>query len=140
MPSYSKTILYVDDDDDDVTMLRSALEMVSGEHQLLDAPDGIQALALLRQLQDKKELPGLVVLDINMPRMNGKETLVALQKDEALSCIPVVLFSTSSSILDKNFSMERNVELIVKPFDFKSLYITANKLLSYCRHSLSFVA
>ena len=84
-------------------------------------------------MQEADELPCLVVLDINMPRMDGKQTLVALQKDEDLSAIPVVLFSTSSSALDKSFSKAKHVELITKPFDFKSLYVTAHKLLSYCR-------
>ena len=133
MNTYRKTILYVDDDVDDIAMLRYAIETVDSGHQIIEATDGLHALNLLNQLHEKNELPCLIVLDINMPRMDGKETLAALQVDRKLASIPVVLFSTSSSIGDKSFSKEKNGELITKPFDFKSLYITANKILCYCR-------
>jgi CheY-like chemotaxis protein len=133
MKSYRKTILYVDDDPDDVAMLRHALESVDSEHQMVEAYDGIRALELLHQMLQKDELPRLIILDINMPRMDGKQALVALQKEEAFTHIPVVLFSTSSSLLDKTFCELRKVALVTKPVDVTSLYITAHKLVSYCR-------
>jgi len=132
MKAYSKTILYVEDDADDIAILRYAIEIVDPEHQLVEANDGIQALELLRQMQEQDKLPCLIILDINMPRMDGKQTLIALQSNAAYSSIPIVFFSTSSSAMDNGFSKQRNVALITKPFDFKSLYITANRLLSYC--------
>jgi CheY-like chemotaxis protein len=132
MTSYQKTILYVDDDQDDLALFREAVRAVDSHHLIVEAFDGLHALELLQQMRSRSELPCLIVLDINMPRMDGKQTLVALQKDEVLASIPVVLFSTSSSQLDKAFSETKRVELISKPFEFEALYRTVGRLLSYC--------
>jgi CheY-like chemotaxis protein len=78
-------------------------------------------------------LPCLVVLDINMPRMDGKQTLIRLQSDSELSTIPVVLYSTSSSELDKTFSKARKGELITKPISYDTLAATVSRLLAYCK-------
>jgi CheY-like chemotaxis protein len=132
MISYQKTILYVDDDQDDLVLFREAVKAVSCEHHIVEAYDGIDALELLKKMNEKGELPCLIVLDINMPRLDGKQTLVAIQKDSELASIPVVLFSTSSSQLDKAFSQAKHVKLITKPFEYKELYQTINRLLSFC--------
>jgi len=127
-----KAILYADDDPDDLALFREAVTALGEQYYIIEAMDGMHALELLRQMQESNEMPCLIVLDINMPRLDGKQTLVALQNDPALSSIPVVLFSTSSSVLDKTFSQSKRVELITKPFDFRTLYDIAGKLLSYC--------
>ena len=133
MTSYTKTILCVDDDPDDLAMLREAIGEIGTDFQIHEAFDGVHALELLRQMHGSGILPCLIVLDINMPRMDGKQTLVALQKDPKLSAVPVVLFSTSSSHLDITFSRAKHVELITKPIDYKALRDAADKLLSYCK-------
>jgi hypothetical protein len=65
--------------------------------------------------------------------MDGKQTLIRLQGDRVLSAIPVVLYSTSSSELDKTFSKAKNVELITKPINYDNLTFTVNRLLAYCK-------
>jgi CheY-like chemotaxis protein len=122
----------VDDDVDDLMMLRHAIEVLDSEHRVVEACDGIDALKLLNQMKESGTLPCLIVLDINMPRLDGKQTLVAIQEDQALASIPVVLFSTSSNLVDQTFCEAKHVQLLTKPFDFKALYIAANKILSYC--------
>lgn len=133
MNTNPRTILYVDDDPDDLAMLREAIHEVGSDYQIQEAFDGVHALQLLRQMADEGRLPCLIVLDINMPRMDGKQTLVAIQNNDMLAAVPVVLFSTSSSSLDKTFSRAKNVELITKPIDYRALQSAANRLLSYCR-------
>lgn len=133
MSSYPKTILCVDDDPDDLAMLREAINEIGTDFQIHEAFDGVHALELLRQMNEAGALPCLIVLDINMPRMDGKQTLVALQKHKTFSTIPVVLFSTSSSMLDITFSKAKHVELITKPIEYKSLLTAADRLLSYCK-------
>lgn len=128
----NKTILCVDDDEDDLSMLRETIKEIGTDFRILEAFDGLHAMELLQQMKDSGELPCLIVLDINMPRMDGKQTLVALQNHKDFSAIPVVLFSTSSSHLDKTFSQMKKVELITKPLDYKTLFVAARKLLSYC--------
>lgn len=133
MNAYQKTILYVDDDQDDLALFRQAVKKINSDHQIVEAFDGIHALAMLKQMTETGELPCLIVLDINMPRMDGKQTLMAIQKDNTLSSIPVVLFSTSSSALDKTFCEAKHVELVTKPFELEALSRTASRLLSYCK-------
>lgn len=132
MKTVQKTILYADDDADDVSMLKEAFQEAGKNYQLVEAFDGIHALEILNQMQERGKLPCLIVLDINMPRMDGKQTLVAIQKHPVFARIPIVLFSTSSSTLDKTFSQAKHVELITKPFEFNAFYQTATRLLSYC--------
>lgn len=132
MNTQIKTIVYADDDADDLSMLREAIGSIAVDYQIIEAFDGVHALEILHQMQESGALPCLVVLDINMPRMDGKQTLVAIQNNPALSQIPVVLFSTSSSTLDKTFSQAKHVELITKPFEYGVLQKTASRLLSYC--------
>src|SRR5947209_5453969 len=112
MNSYSKNILYVDDDPDDIAILKDAIETLDTEHHLVTACNGNNALEVLQQMNQDGELPCLIVLDINMPCRDGKETLIALQQENKLAAIPIVLFSTSSSLLDKAFSELRKVELL----------------------------
>jgi CheY-like chemotaxis protein len=131
METNAKTILYVDDDPDDLAMFRMAVETLGSEYRIVEAFDGVQALTLLMQMQQSDALPSLIVLDINMPRMDGKQTLVAIQSKPELACIPIVLFSTSSSHMDKVFSESKKVELITKPFSFETLRAITHKLLRY---------
>lgn len=130
--SKNRTILCVDDDPDDLELLTKALEIVNREYQVIEARDGADALAKLRVMHTENNFPCLIVLDINMPKMDGKETLVALQQEDHFYKIPVVVFSTSSSALDKLFFAKKNVELITKPINFENLVNVAKRLLSYC--------
>ena len=132
MTTLNKTILCVDDDKDDLLMLRDALHEMGGSYDILEASDGVEALAVLQEMKTSSKLPCLIVLDINMPRMDGKQTLVALQKDPQLASVPVVVFTTSSSTLDKTFCAAKKVEMITKPFDYATLFTVAQRLLQYC--------
>lgn len=130
METTPKTILYVDDDPDDLALFRMAIEEMGSDYRIIEAFDGMHALALLEEMEKNDTLPKLIVLDINMPRMDGKQTLVAIQNKSLWASIPVVLFSTSSSHLDKLFSESRQVELITKPFNLETLQKVTHKLLS----------
>ena len=127
-----KTILCVDDDADDILLLKEAISKIDAHYQIVEAADGVEALSVLHQMNDKDDLPCLIVLDINMPRKDGKQTLVEIQDHPTLSNIPVVLFTTSSSSIDIRFSEQKHVELITKPIDVAHLAITARRLLDYC--------
>lgn len=130
--SHSHTILYMDDDQDDLQLLREALNRVDTHYRLLDAADGIAGLELLERLAATGELPCLVVLDINMPRMDGRRAFQAIRQNPALAHLPVVIFSTSSSELDKLFFRGKNVEYITKPIHFDHLVAVAEHLLEHC--------
>ena len=130
--SVTPTILCVDDDVDDLYLLRKAITTINPTYQITEAYDGVDALQRLKDLQEKNELPSLIVLDINMPKMDGRETFLAIKNDEQLSHIPLVILSTSSSVLDRIFFHSKNIEYITKPINFDTLLAIAKKLLSYC--------
>jgi CheY-like chemotaxis protein len=127
----TKTILYIDDDQDDIELLQRAIDSLDSRFQMLTAFDGEEGLQQLSILHSENRLPSLIVLDINMPRMDGRMTFLNLKADEHLSTIPIVVFSTSNSPLDRLFFERGNVEYITKPVSFDHLVTVAKRLLSY---------
>ena len=133
-------ILCVDDDADDVIMLQEAFEANGCRYDIKTASDGEDALRQLSLMQEQEALPCLIVLDVNMPRVSGRDTIVALQSDQTLAAIPVVAYSTSSSATDKNFFSRYNVAFFTKPTYFKELASVAANMLHYCRPPFGSVA
>jgi CheY-like chemotaxis protein len=126
------TILLVDDDTDDREMLESALGALKTLHKIIEAGNGLECLKKLDSLMQTGELPCLIVLDINMPRMNGKETYLTLKANKNFRNIPIIIFSTSNAEADKRFFSHEKVEYIEKPIQYKALLEAAKKMLSYC--------
>jgi CheY-like chemotaxis protein len=126
-------ILLIDDDMDDVLLLKEALLSLDSDCSVLTALDGNKALAGLKEARDNnKVLPNLVVLDISMPIMDGRQLLAILKSEEKLKGLPIVVLTTSSNISDINYCKQFDTELITKPFELSQLYKIAEKLLSYC--------
>jgi CheY-like chemotaxis protein len=91
----NKTILIIDDDDDDDDreLFSDAINEVDSAIQYVAVKNGEEALTLLK---DKNTaLPDYIFLDLNMPRMNGKQCLAEIKKDERLRFIPVIIYSTT---------------------------------------------
>jgi CheY-like chemotaxis protein len=126
-------ILCVDDDPDDLHLLQIALKEVGSNHKIVEAYNGEEALIMLKEMKHNGNLPCLVVLDINMPKIDGKQTLVSIQKDEEMKSMPVVVFTTSSNPLDQLFFAKKNVEFITKPIQYNTMFEVANRLLSFCK-------
>lgn len=129
------TVLVVDDDPDDRDMLQSALKDVDVSHHLIEANNGVEALMKLEELSKQGKLPCLVVLDVNMPKMDGRETFLAIRNNKKLSKIPIVIFSTSDSLLDKTFFQRHDTAYFVKPVNFTELRKTASRLIGICYHN-----
>ena len=107
-PSQPVNILLVDDDDVDVKAVVRALKQLKIANPLVRAKDGIEALEMLRS-EDQVPLPYLILLDINMPRMNGIEFLAELRKDSALSSAIVFVLTTSQADEDKMAAYSKHV-------------------------------
>jgi CheY-like chemotaxis protein len=107
-------ILLVEDDAADALLIRDALLERAPDHVITRVEDG---LAALRHLNDPMlPRPDLIVLDLNMPRMNGHELLEILKKDEVLKVIPVVVLSTSQAPKDVVGAYKRHANAyIAKP-------------------------
>lgn len=125
-------IVCIDDDADDLMLLKEAFRSLQFRYRLVEAYDGLEGLNVLKNMVNGGELPCLVVLDINMPRMDGRETFNAIRALPALAEVPVVIFSTSSSPMDKLFFAKKNVEYFVKPINFNQLQSVAAAFLSIC--------
>jgi len=123
-------ILLVEDDEVDVMNVKRAFEKNHIANPLFVAGDGIEALEKLRN----GEVPQgrrLILLDLNMPKMNGIEFLHELRKDANLSPTPVVVLTTSNNERDKIEAYNLNVAgYLVKPVtfsEFSELMVTLNK-------------
>jgi len=95
-------VLLVDDDPGDVDLTQEVLELAKVRLSLNTVEDGVQALEYLRQEGEYHDVtrPDLILLDLNMPRKDGRETLDEIKTDENLKGIPVVILTTSNSDKD----------------------------------------
>ncbi|MBD3221011.1 response regulator [bacterium] len=127
------TILYAEDDPEDRLLVRDALAESRLANRLDTVTDGVELLAYLRRegkyADRPDELPGLILLDLNMPRMDGREALREIRADEALRRIPVVVLTTSKAEEDVLRSYDLGVNsFVVKPVTFDALVETVRAL------------
>jgi CheY-like chemotaxis protein len=125
-------ILWADDDIDDLMLMREALAGIDHCHKIVEATNGREVLDYLNSIENPDHFPCLIILDMNMPVLNGRETLAILKSEEKFNSIPVVIFTTSSSELDRMFCKRFGVEMFSKPDDFIGHQQTIEKLLSFC--------
>ncbi|MCK9795551.1 response regulator [Isoptericola sp. 4D.3] len=114
-------VLLVEDDPGDVLMTREAFEEHKVANRLSVVADGVSAMAFLRKEGEHAEAPtpDLILLDLNLPRMDGREVLAAVKADERLRHIPVVVLTTSEAEEDvlRSYSLHANA-YVTKPVDF----------------------
>src|SRR5688572_4851877 len=130
--NHKHIILYAEDDPDDLFMVQQALEKFDDSIELVHASNGFEALEKLHHYHKQGNLPCLVILDVNMPGMDGKEALIRIRQSESLHKISVVLFTTSSSDGDKAFAKKWNAEFITKPLIYAELEVLAQNFLNFC--------
>jgi CheY-like chemotaxis protein len=115
-------ILLVEDDPGDVVMTREAFQDYKLRNQLHVVNDGADAMSFLRQEGEYagRPRPDLVLLDLNLPRMDGREVLEAIKSDPELASIPVVVLTTSENEDDvlRSYSLHANA-YVTKPVDFE---------------------
>jgi CheY-like chemotaxis protein len=114
-------VLLVEDDPGDVLMTQEAFEDFTVDNTLHVVCDGVEAMAFLRRegCYADAPRPDLVLLDLNLPRMDGREVLAAIKNDAALRQIPVVVLTTSEAEEDVRGSYHLHANAYVtKPVDF----------------------
>lgn len=128
-----KRILLVDDDPEDRDIIKYAMELEQAHNTIYFAENGEQALEILDKNYHVAEVPCLIVLDLNMPKMNGTQTLGNLKSDERFKNIPVIIYSTSINPLEKEKCMQLGAHsYITKPVSFKESTETAKVFLEFC--------
>jgi CheY-like chemotaxis protein len=114
-------VLLIEDDDGDVLMTREAFEHHKIRNNLHVVQDGEEALQFLRREGPYEDAPrpGLILLDLNLPRRDGREVLAELKADPELRVIPVVVLTTSEAEEDilRSYSLHANA-YVSKPVDF----------------------
>ena len=125
-------ILFVDDDPDDLEFYGESMRNVHPALIIDEARSGMKALEYLHAAAQQNRLPSLIVLDVNMPVMDGKETLLEIKKHPELQAIPVVIFSTASNPKEKEYLSDFQIEFFTKPCTFSEMQAIARKLISYC--------
>jgi CheY-like chemotaxis protein len=115
-------VLLVEDDPGDALMIREAFEHHEITHALHHVPDGVEAMAFLRGDGGHagSPRPDLILLDLNLPRMDGREVLREVKGDPALRSIPVVVLTTSDADEDilRSYDLHANA-YVTKPVDFE---------------------
>lgn len=112
-----KIVLLIEDDPLDVISVERSIRKLDVAHELWTAYNGVEGLSLLRDSQKKGKLPDIILLDINMPKMNGIEFLKELRNDEKFKKIKVYVMTTSTEEQDnaKPFDISG---YIIKPLNF----------------------
>ncbi|MDQ6813952.1 MAG: response regulator [Bacteroidota bacterium] len=117
-------ILLVEDNEGDIVLTKEALSDAKIKNKVSVAKDGDEALRFVNAgLSDQSLLPDLILLDINLPKVDGKEVLHYLKNNSLLKKIPVVMLTTSSSELDVVDSYNNHANcFITKPVDFNKFF------------------
>jgi len=120
-------LLLVEDDDVDAMMMQRAIAKLRPGLRVVRAANGIEAIELVA-----KERPDLIVMDIRMPQMDGRETLALLKRDEVYREIPIIMMSTSSAAEDVAFCY-RNYSnaYMLKPASGDDSITAVEKLLTF---------
>jgi CheY-like chemotaxis protein len=110
-------VLLVEDDPGDVVLIQEAFEHNKVRNSLKVVGDGVEAMDYLRDAS--AERPDLILLDLNLPRMDGREVLKEIKSDAALRSIPVVVLTTSKAEEDilRSYDLHANA-YVTKPVDF----------------------
>ena len=131
------TILYIDDDPDGLMIFGESISSLYPGIRILNAQSGEEGINILNMLEEENlPYPSLVMLDLNMPKMNGRQTLEHIRSNQNWEDIPVVIFTTCSSASDIEFCKHYNTDCITKPMSYKYMSQTIQQLFSYCNISL----
>jgi CheY-like chemotaxis protein len=128
-----KKILLADDDPEDRDIIEDVFVSINGGGFTQYARDGVEALAYLNMCIEEGTLPGLIILDLNMPRLNGTQTLKAIKKDHRLKAIPVYIYSTSLNPIERDECMLMGAQdYIIKPTTYSESFQVAKHFFSIC--------
>jgi len=114
-----KKILVVDDDPEDRFIIEDGFAEIGLGSTVQYEENGERALSYLRSVPEDGKLPCLIILDLNMPKMNGTQTLRAIKEDPRLRKIAVLIYSTSLNPIEKEECLQLGAqEFIIKPVTY----------------------
>ncbi len=129
---YRRTILYAEDDEDDQQLIKDSFVEYASDVEIVILNNGVEAVSYLNNLSVADPKPCLIILDINMPRMNGLEALKQIKSNKRFANIPAILFTTSSQQEDKKLAAQYDASIITKPVDSKQMKVITEKFIKCC--------
>ncbi len=127
-----QVILLVDDDPDDRDFFCEALRKSGHTNHVLHAENGADAIAKLEKLQKSGNLPCLIILDINMPIMDGRTALHKIREEMNLTETPIAIFTTTKPFDGENLIHRYAIDIIEKPVSISGIITEINRLLVKC--------
>lgn len=125
----NRYILLVEDDEVDRMTVKRAIRKLKIPNELITAENGEEALDLLN---NSEELPWFILMDINMPRMNGLELLKVMKSNERLKIVPVIMLTTSAQDEDRYQSFQNSVAgYVIKPVEFDDFVEAIDRIHKY---------
>ncbi|HEV7622090.1 MAG TPA: response regulator [Flavisolibacter sp.] len=129
-------VVYADDDIDDLDLVKDSFRQYSNNVQVITFKDGSQVLSYLKSLSAIDTPPCLIILDINMPIINGKDVLIRIRQIERYKSVPVVLFTTSSQPQDQSFANQYNAGFITKPLGIQQMEMITEQFIDHCAEEI----
>lgn len=130
----NKSILLLEDDAVDIMILKRAFKKLEIENQLEICNNGEEGLTWLQDHKDS--LPGLIILDLNMPKMNGLEFLEQIKESSLYRKIPVIVLTTSKAHEDRTKAFDKSIAgYMVKPVDYNDFINIVDQIKNYWRIS-----
>lgn len=126
-------VLIADDDLDDTEMLSDALKEMESAMEIVVVNDGKGVLEKLQKALASAAMPCVLIMDMNMPKMDGRETVVAIKSHEQLKNLPILLFSTSKNKTDELFAEKWGVRYFQKPDTLQGLQEVVRIIAAMCR-------
>jgi CheY-like chemotaxis protein len=122
-------ILLVEDNEGDILLTKEAFEDSKIVNNIIAVRDGAKAISFFEALTNNDEIPHLVLLDINLPKVNGHKVLMYIKNNEKYKTIPVIMLTTSSSEADIEKSYKNHANCyITKPIDLSDFMKAINKI------------
>jgi len=122
-------ILFIEDDAIEVMKFNRVINALGLSHQIAEANNGEEALELLKEHEN---LPHIIILDLNMPKLNGLEFLRMLKNDCVLKYIPTIILTTSSNFKDVKEGYKIGIAgYILKPLKYEDYVFKVQKLMEY---------
>ncbi len=129
-----RPILVLEDDQVDIMILKRAFKKLEIKNDIHICQNGEEGLDWLRNHTGK--MPGVILLDLNMPKMNGHEFLATVKNDKDLKLIPVIILTTSKSEEDRYNSFSNHCAgYMVKPTDYKDFLLMLDSIRTYWKTS-----
>lgn len=131
MAHHNKIIMIVDDDAEDRLLIKDAFDELHYGECIHFEENGETAIKYLQGCLDRESIPGVIIIDLNMPKLNGRQTLKWIKSQEGLKHVSVVIFSTSLNPIEKEECLALGAHsYVIKPISYRESITIAENFLS----------